>query len=112
VAAIIAAIRPPHIGRPAALAERLTAQRLRSRAWLAEGLRLTKIHRRLAAQGVRIPYSSLHRFARRQWGLGAATTARVVEPPPGEVAEVDFGRFGLRRRDAGSGLRIPRYPRL
>jgi hypothetical protein len=27
VAAIIAAIRPPHIGRPAALAERLTAQR-------------------------------------------------------------------------------------
>jgi hypothetical protein len=70
VAAIIAAIRPPHIGRPAALAERLTAQRLRSRAWLAEGLRLTKIHRRLAAQGVRIPYSSLHRFARRPWGSG------------------------------------------
>jgi len=83
-------------GRPAALAERLTAQRLRSRAWLAEGLRLTKIHRRLAAQGVRIPYSSLHRFARRQWGLGtAAMTARVVEPPSGEVAEVDFGLFGL-----------------
>ena len=83
-------------GRPAALAERLTAQRIRSRAWLAEGLRLTKIHRRLAAQGVRIPYSSLHRFARRQWGLGtAAMTARVVEPPSGEVAEVDFGLFGL-----------------
>jgi hypothetical protein len=57
-------------GRPAALAERLTAQRLRSRGWLAEGLRLTKIHRRLAAQGVRIPYSSLHRFARRQGGSG------------------------------------------
>jgi hypothetical protein len=57
---------------------------------------LTKIRRRLAAQGVRIPYSSLHRFAQRQLGLGtAAVTARVVEPPPGEVAEVDFGLFGL-----------------
>jgi hypothetical protein len=57
---------------------------------------LTKIHRRLAAQGVRIPHSSLHRFARHQWGLGtAAMTARVVEPLSGEVAEVDFGLFGL-----------------
>jgi len=49
VAAIIAAIRPPHIGRPAALAERLTAQRAQVEGWLAEGLRLTKIYRRLAA---------------------------------------------------------------
>jgi hypothetical protein len=59
VAAIIAAIRPPHIGRPAALAERLTAQRTQVDGWLAEGLRLRKIYRRLAAQGVRIPYSPL-----------------------------------------------------
>ncbi len=57
---------------------------------------MTKIRRRLAAQSLRIPYSSLHRFAQRQLGLGtAAVTARVVEPPPGEVAGVDFGLFGL-----------------
>ena len=57
---------------------------------------MTKIYRRLAAQGVRIPYSSLHRFAQRQLGFGAAAvTVRVVEPPPGEVAEVDFGLLGL-----------------
>lgn len=36
------------------------------------------------------------RFARRQLGFGAAAvTVRVVEPPLGEVAKVDFGLFGL-----------------
>ena len=61
------------------------------------GLRLpATIYRRLAAQGVRIPYSSLHRFAQRQLGFGAAAvTVRVVEPPAGELAEVDFGLLGL-----------------
>jgi len=43
---------------------------------------------------VRIPYSSLH-LAQRQLGFGAAATVRVVEPPPGEMAEVDFGLLGL-----------------
>ena len=40
-------------------------------AWLAEGLRLTKIHRRLREQGCVIPYSSLHRFAQAHCGFGA-----------------------------------------
>ena len=87
-------------GRPAALAERLTAQRLRSRAWLAEGLRLTKIHRRLAAQGVRIPYRSVgardggddgagRRAAIRRGGRGrfrpVRTVARSDDGTPGQV---------------------------
>jgi transposase len=59
-------------------------------------LRLTKIHRRLQAQGVAVPYSSLHRFAQTYLGFGApAVTVRVAEPPPGEAAEVDFGVLGL-----------------
>jgi hypothetical protein len=62
VAAIIAAIRPPHIGRPAALAERLTAQRAQVEGWLAEGLRLTKILSAAGRSGRADPYSSLHRF--------------------------------------------------
>jgi hypothetical protein len=72
----------------------VTAQRAQVEGWLAAGLRLTKTYRRLAAQGVPIPYSSLH-LAQRQLGFGAAATVRVVEPRPGEVAEVDFGLLGL-----------------
>jgi transposase len=65
------------------------------RQWLGEGLRLTKIHRRLRAQGVRVSYSSLYRFARAACDFGTpAITVRVADPPPGEVAETDFGVMG------------------
>lgn len=96
VAAVLTAVRATPVGRPADLAERLAAHRDQIVAWLAEGLRLTKIHRRLRAQGVTVPYSSLHRFAQGELGFGAPTvTVRVAEPPPGEAAEVDFGLLGL-----------------
>jgi hypothetical protein len=65
------------------------------RQWLAEGLRLTKIYRRLRAQGVDVSYSSLYRFARVACDFGTPTiTVRVADPPPGEVAETDFGVLG------------------
>jgi len=38
-------------GRPAALPERLASHQGQIAAWLADGLRLTKIHRRLREQG-------------------------------------------------------------
>ena len=96
VAAVLAAVRALVGGRPGQVPERLTAHREQIGSWLAEGLRLTKIHRRLRAHGVSVPYSSLHRFARAQLGFGAPTmTVRVAEPPPGEAAEVDFGLLGL-----------------
>ena len=98
VAAVLTAVRAIGGGRPGQVPERLTAYRAQIATWLAEGLRLTKIHRRLLAQGVPVPYSSLHRFARAQLGFGAPTmTVRVAEPPPGEAAEVDFGVLGLWR---------------
>jgi hypothetical protein len=75
--------------------ERLAAHRPQIEQWLAEGLRLTKIYRRLREQGVTVPYSSLHRFAQAQLGFGTpAITVRVAEPPAGEVAEADFGVLG------------------
>jgi transposase len=95
VAAVLAAVRAAG-GRPADVPDRLAPHREQIAAWLAEGLRLTKIHRRLRAQGVAVPYSSLHRFAQAHLGFGVpAMTVRVAEPPPGEAAEVDFGRLGL-----------------
>jgi transposase len=96
VAAVLAAVRPTGGGRPGEVPDRLAAHREQIAAWLAEGLRLTKIHRRLRAQGVAVPYSSLHRFAHAHLGFGApAMTVRVAEPPPGEAAEIDFGVLGL-----------------
>jgi transposase len=96
VAAVLAAVRALGSGRPGQVPERLTAYREQITTWLTEGLRLTKIHRRLRAQGVPVPYSSLHRFARAHLGFGAPTmTVRVAEPPSGEAAEVDFGVLGL-----------------
>jgi transposase len=96
VAAVIAAVRAVAVGRPAEVSDRLASHRDEIAGWLAEGLRLTKIHRRLRGQGVTVPYSSLHRFAQAHLGFGAPTvTVRVADPPPGEVAEIDFGRLGL-----------------
>jgi len=96
VAAVLAAVRAIVGGRPGEVPARLTAHREQIAAWLAEGLRLTKIHRRLRAQGLTVPYSSLHRFAHTHLGFGAPRmTVRVAEPPPGEAAEIDFGVLGL-----------------
>src|SRR5712692_2428096 len=80
----------------AAVAAGLVGHQEQIAAWLADGLRLTKIHRRLHAQGVTVPYSSLHRFAQARLGFGTPSfTVRVADPPPGEAAEIDFGLLGL-----------------
>jgi transposase len=96
VAAVRAAMHAEPVGRPAALPARLAPHRAQIVAWLAEDLRLTKIHRRLRAQGVDVAYSSLHRFAQTHLGFGTPTvTVRVAEPPPGEGAAHSFGLLGL-----------------
>ena len=93
---LVAHWRVTPVGRPAALPDRLAPYQSHILAWLADGLRLTKIHRRLREQGLAIPYSSLHRFAQAHCGFGAPTvTVRVADPPPGEAAEIDFGVLGL-----------------
>ena len=77
------------------------------RIWLeTDGVRLTKVHRRLLAQGVTVSYSTLYRFARAHWAFGAPRlTVRVAEPPPGEAAEVDFGLLGFWPDPAGDQRR-------
>lgn len=75
----------------------------RIRAWLTpspmerRGLRLSKVHTLLAREGVRVPYSSLHRFAVACCGFQdhRRVTVRLPDPPPGLFGQVDFGRFGL-----------------
>ena len=88
--------RPSNAAAPSPEFEALQPHGTTIRQWLAEGLRLTKIYRRLRAQGLGVSYSSLYRFARATCDFGTpAVTVRVADPPPGEVAEVDFGVLGL-----------------
>lgn len=61
-----------------------------------DGLRLTKILKLLTRQGVDTNYSALYRYCVKHFDFGKKTsTVRMADYPPGEVAEVDFGRLGL-----------------
>jgi hypothetical protein len=105
LATIVAALHPPMPGRPQDAETALQPHQTQIQTWLAEGLRLTKISRRLQAQGVTLSYSSLYRFAQTHCGFGTPVhTVRVAEPPPGEVAEADFEVLGLWR-DPATGQR-------
>jgi hypothetical protein len=75
----------------------------RIRAWLTpsanekRGLRLAKVQQLLERESVRVPYSSLHRFAVTHCGFQdqRRITVRLDDPPPGLYAQIDFGRLGL-----------------
>jgi transposase len=76
-------------------AETLRQHHERIADWLAQDLQLSRIHELLAAGGVGASYSTLRRYV-RETGLWkrTASTVRMAEWPPGEVAEMDFGRLG------------------
>jgi hypothetical protein len=56
--------RPSNVDVPSPEVDALRPHATQIRAWLTEGLRLTKIYRRLRGQGLLVSYSSLYRFAR------------------------------------------------
>jgi hypothetical protein len=65
------------------------------RRWLGEGLRLTKIRKLLARQGVVFAYPTLYRFAVLEPQLGqSATTIPVVVGDAGQELQVDTGWVG------------------
>ena len=74
--------------------------------WLqADRLQLTRIQELLAGRGCEVSYTTLRRFIRRRgWRHRQPVTVRMEDGPPGEVAEMDFGRLGLIR-DPESGRR-------
>jgi transposase len=101
--AVAQRLRPvPVTPAPGESEAQLRPHRARIKAWLrpddeGRGLRLTKVHALLEREGIRVPYSSLHRFATQHCGFQdrRRLTVRVAEVAPGELAEVDFGRLGL-----------------
>ena len=88
--------------------------------WLTgDRLQLTRIQELLAERDCRVSYASLQRFvARRNWRRRSKATVRMEDTPPGEVAEMDFGRLGLihdpetgRRRAVWALLLVLGYSR-
>lgn len=76
----------------------LMEHRDRIEAWLTQKrpLRLTKIHTLLERDhGVDVSYATLRRFAIDEMGWGMPKpTVRIDDAPPGEEAQVDFGKMG------------------
>lgn len=104
------AIRPGSKSEELGSAEKdLVPHRAAITAWLetttagSETLRLTKVHRLLERKGIEVSYASLRRFAVKHCGFVGRLrkTVRLDEVPPGEVAEVDFGRLGLIEVEPG-----------
>ena len=69
--------------------------RERIKKWLDDGLRLTRVHALLLRDGAEITYPTLRRFAMREleWGKPKATV-RLVDPPAGQEAQIDFAEMG------------------
>ncbi|WP_157069319.1 IS21 family transposase [Sandaracinus amylolyticus] len=83
---------------PSVEREMLMEHRDRIAAWLTQTkpLRLTKVHVLLARDhGVDVSYATLRRFAidELSWRM-KKPTVRVVDAPPAEEAQVDFGKMG------------------
>ena len=74
--------------------------------WLrVDGLKMTRIQELLCERGCRVSCNSLRRFIlRRNWLRRNPRMVRMDESPPGEVAEMDFGRLGYIH-DPDSGRR-------
>ena len=69
--------------------------RARIEKWLSEGVRLTKVRKLLARQGVVLAYPLLYRFAVEELGFGRAkTTIPVLDGEPGQEVQVDTGWVG------------------
>jgi hypothetical protein len=97
-------------GRPRGDGWTLCAEQRESiRRWLEGGVRLTKIRKLLARQGVRIAYPTLHRFAVLELQFGrTAPTIPVLDGDPGGTAS----RYGLGGVAHAAADRPPQAPAL
>ena len=82
---------------PAPLAAVLERRQGQIEAWIRqEQLQITRVHELLLGEGVAVSYTTLRRFVRQAGlGKGAKSTLRMPDWPPGEAAEMDFGRLGI-----------------
>jgi len=96
LAAVIAGVRPHRPTGKSPAWETIAAEHEQIKAWLKDGLTLTKIHVLLGRRGVVVSYRTLNRYATTELGFGRPrTTVPVADCEPGAEVQVDFGRLGL-----------------
>ena len=105
LAAVIAGVRPHRPTGKSPAWEVIAGEHEQIKAWLKDGLTLTKIHVLLGRRGVVVSYRTLNRYATDELGFGRRrTTVPVADCEPGAEVQVDFGRLGLLT-DATDGRR-------
>lgn len=101
VAEVIAGIQPGAPPKVGEMRRRCREHRELIEGWTREGCKVPKIARLLERHtGVCVPQRTLARFVAEELedAQRAGATVRVVDPPPGEILEIDFmevGRFLL-----------------
>lgn len=98
--AFVREVIPQAIGRtpPSEAMRRMAVFHQEIVAGLAQTTAATVWQRLRDERGLRVSLTSFYRYVRRhaaQEGATKGITIRRVEPPPGEVAEVDLGALGL-----------------
>jgi len=114
IAEVVARIRPGASSKPSAMREHCRRHAELIRGWFDKGCKSPKVVRLLARHtGVVVPRRTLQRFAAEDLGLGSnrQSTVRLVDPPPGQILEVDFLKLGLFT-ERGSGRRRTMYALL
>jgi len=105
LAAVIAGVRPSRPNGKSEAWEVIAAEHEQIKAWLGQGLTLTKVHTLLGRRGVVVSYRTLHRYASTELEFGQRqSTVRVADGEPGAEVQVDFGRLGMLT-DASDGRR-------
>lgn len=101
LAAVIAEISGLPVREHGDAWRRCHEQRQFIEAKLGSCVRLSKVHRLLARQGVLVPYSTLHRYAKVELGFGRKTvTMPVADGEPGQELQVDTGWMTLLEPDS------------
>lgn len=104
LAKVIAGVRRARPNGKSEAWETVAAQNEQSKAWLDQGLTLTKIHVLLGRRGVVLSYRMLHRYATTELRFGnKRATVRVADCEPGAEVQIDFGRLGLLTDTEGRG---------
>jgi transposase len=96
VGEVVAAVLP---GAPANVGEartRCRAEHDRIAAWVKDGCDVPKVARLLRQHGVDVPERTLGRFIAEELpGKRPAGTMRLVDPPAGQMLEIDFMEIGV-----------------
>ena len=97
VTEVVSHVRPGARPTPGAMREHCRKHAELIRGWVKDGCKGPKIVRLLARHaGVVVPQRTLQRFVTEDLGHNAKqrSTMRLVDPPPGQILEVDFLQLG------------------